>query len=73
MQMNASIEGKTETTWQEWNGFNTETETKVILLNTSGGTTNDVLDANDFLMSIAKLVPTGTILRLTVETVDPLA
>lgn len=70
MQISASTEGRTETVWR---ANATESETRVLRLRPTGGTTDEELDAEAFLFDIAKLVPAGTILRLTVETVDPLA
>lgn len=72
MRMSASIEGRTDATWLGRDGFDATLETQVTLLSTAGHRTTVPLDAAEFVSQIAKLVPPGTILRLTVETVDPL-
>lgn len=64
MKISLSVEGKTD----EWNGPTGEPVVRV--LGRDGTTIDETLNASQLLSQVANLVPDGTKIRVTVETLD---
>lgn len=67
MKISISVEGKTDTIYPDGHdGFNSVGETEVYV----SGDPRKQLDVAGLLNQVASLVPNGTKLRVTVETID---
>lgn len=66
MKIELSVDGITETEWAD----DRKRAPSVRVVTWDGRATDQVLSADELLSQIASLVPVGTRLRLTVETVS---